>query len=141
MIKIQIYIPGNPCAKGRPRFARRGKFVSTYSPPKTANNALACKNKAMLQMGDRKPLEGAISCRVCYFMPIPKSVSKKNTIKMLSGEIQHVKKPDVDNLAKQTLDFLNGIAFVDDSQIVKLIIEKCYSDYPRTEIYLQEVCN
>ena len=30
-------VMGTPVAKGRPKFARRGNFVSTYTPEKTVN--------------------------------------------------------------------------------------------------------
>ena len=139
MKEVRIIIEGDPVAKGRPRFARRGKFVSTYSPQKTSANALLGKESATLQMNGRPPLEGALSCILNYFMPIPKSTSKKNCSLMISGGTHHTKKPDADNLAKQTLDFLNEVAFVDDSQIVRLVISKQYSDFPRTEIFLLEV--
>jgi Holliday junction resolvase RusA-like endonuclease len=32
---VEIRIPGKPIAKARPRFARRGKFVTTYSAQET----------------------------------------------------------------------------------------------------------
>jgi crossover junction endodeoxyribonuclease RusA len=42
---------------------------------------------------------------------------------------------DVDNLAKLPLDALTGIAWVDDSQVVKLLVEKRRDeDDPRTEV-------
>ena len=33
-------------------------------------------------------------------------------------------KPDADNVAKSTLDAANGVVFEDDSQVVRLIVEK-----------------
>ena len=36
MTMIVVYtVYGEPVGKGRPRFARRGTFVSTYTPQKT----------------------------------------------------------------------------------------------------------
>ena len=32
---VTYLVEGNPIGKGRPRFAKRGKFVSTYTPTKT----------------------------------------------------------------------------------------------------------
>jgi phage terminase large subunit GpA-like protein len=49
---INITIPGPPIAKKRPKFARRGKFVTTYNPQdseegrwkvKGANHFLDCE--------------------------------------------------------------------------------------------------
>lgn len=36
------------------------------------------------------------------------------------------KKPDVDNLAKIVLDSLNKIAYDDDAQVCRLLVEKRY---------------
>lgn len=44
------------------------------------------------------------------------------------------KKPDFDNIAKIAVDALNGIAFVDDSQICVAHVSKEYSASPRVEI-------
>ena len=35
MKEIKFTIPGPPQGKGRPRFSRRGKFVTTFTPDKT----------------------------------------------------------------------------------------------------------
>ncbi len=34
---VNFMVEGTPVPKGRPRFARRGKFVSTYSPKTTVD--------------------------------------------------------------------------------------------------------
>ena len=43
------------------------------------------------------------------------------------GKLLPTKKPDVDNVAKSVLDALNGVAWLDDSQVVRLEISKSYS--------------
>ena len=58
---------------------------------------------------------------------------------MLTERVYYNHKPDLDNLAKIILDSLNGIAFDDDKQVVKLEVEKYYSDRPRAEIWLTEI--
>lgn len=138
MKQVFILIEGTPIAKGRPRFARRGNFVSTYTPKKTADYASLVEAEALVSMAGSKPMEGALSCRIDCYMPIPKSTSKNDTQKMLSGHIHHTKKPDADNIAKNALDPLNKIVFNDDAQIVKLTITKQYSDFPRMEITINE---
>ena len=139
MKPVEFTVIGNPCAKGRPKFARRGNFVAAYTPKKTADNAKIISGEAMVAMAGRKPLEGALKCNLMFFMPIPKSASKKDVAKMLSGEIKFTKKPDIDNLVKQNCDSMNGIVYLDDSQIVWLFASKHYSDNPRTEIIIEEV--
>ena len=49
------------------------------------------------------------------------------------------KKPDTDNIAKIILDSLNGIAYHDDAQIVRLTVQKSYSREPRVLVEISEV--
>lgn len=63
---IQINIPGEPVPQGRPRFASRGKFVSTYDPPKSK----AYKNEVAVAARDQyagEPLSGPLICRVTIY--------------------------------------------------------------------------
>ena len=139
MKPVEFTVYGNPTAKGRPKFARRGNFVAAYTPKKTSDNAKIISGEAMVAMAGRKPLEGALGCVLSFYMPIPKSTSKKDAAKMLSGEIHHIKKPDLDNAEKQVLDAMNGIVYLDDAQITWIASSKRYSDNPRTEILIEEV--
>ena len=54
------------------------------------------------------------------------------------GEIKHIKKPDLDNMAKAVLDALNGLAYIDDSQIYSLTLYKTYSEQPGTYLKITE---
>jgi len=49
-----------------------------------------------------------------------------------------VKKPDADNIIKIIADALNGLAYKDDCQIVRLEFEKFYALTPRVEIWIRE---
>ena len=88
--------------------------------------------------GARK-LEGELEARIVAMYSIPKSMTKKNRRLIEEGKLHPTKKPDLDNVAKIVLDSLNGIAYSDDSQIVKLNVEKHYSENPRVEVTLYEV--
>ena len=48
-------------------------------------------------------------------------------------------RPDIDNLVKIVLDGLNGVAFMDDKQVIELYAIKRYSIEPRTEIMVEEI--
>ena len=85
------------------------------------------------------PLQEALRLHIRAFLPIPKSKPKKWLSKALQGNIRPTSKPDCDNLAKQLLDVMNGVFFVDDRQIVSLVIEKHYAEVPRWEVELYEV--
>ena len=59
----------------------------------------------------------------------------------LSGAIRPTKKPDIDNIVKIVLDSLNGVAYIDDSQVVALLVEKHYAEKPCVEIILEVAGN
>ena len=85
-------------------------------------------------------LEGAIEATILAYYKIPKSYSKKRIKGILEGREYPTKKPDADNIAKIILDSLNGIAFKDDSQIIKLtVIKRWTEEMERVEFRLDEV--
>jgi len=124
-------VPGLPRGKGRPRFSRNGH---TYTPKDTIlyENLVATSY-------DGGKLEGDLSAKIVCYFPIPKSISKKKREFMLTERVYYNHKPDLDNLAKIILDSLNGIAFDDDRQVVRLEVSKFYSDRPRAEVWLTEI--
>lgn len=141
-MKIAFIIPGEPEAKMRPVFARRGKFVAAYTPDKTVRYENLVKMmfiNAREDAGVAGLLEGPLEIRIDAYFAIPSSESKKRKAMMLSGEIKCVKKKDVDNIAKIVMDGLNKVAYKDDKQVIKLIVTKQYSDEPRVEVFVEEV--
>ncbi len=71
-------------------------------------------------------------------MKFYRSIQKKGSVKTKQdkrdGIIRPTSVPDVSNYVKLIEDALNGIVYKDDSQIVRLVAEKYYSDNPRTEV-------
>lgn len=130
----EFIVMGTPVAKGRPRFARRGNWVQSYTPEKTVNY----ENLVKLSYSQYSGIKfiGAIRAEIQAYFPIPKSVSKKKRLEMMCNAEKYIKKPDNDNIAKAILDALNGIAYDDDSQITELLVTKAYSDKPRAEVKL-----
>jgi len=43
-------------------------------------------------------------------------------------------RPDLDNTTKAVLDSLNGVAWEDDSQVQRLVVEKSYGPEARTTV-------
>lgn len=132
-VLIKLTIPGEPCAKGRPRLGKWG----TYTPDKTVNYENLVKQLYISEHAGEK-LNGALHLTVKAYFKIPKSTPKKNISDMIAGKVTPTKKPDIDNIIKIIGDSLNGIAYDDDSQIVTIIAEKFYSDNPRVELTLSE---
>lgn len=135
---ISFEVPGEPKGKGRPRFAKRGDFVQTYTPEGTASYENLVKVMYYNAAGAKK-LEGPISMEAAFYFGIPKSKPKKTQAAMRSGQIKPTIKCDIDNIVKIVLDGLNKVAFDDDKQIVALKARKEYSETPRMVITLSEL--
>ena len=136
--ELRFTRPGYPMGKQRPRFVRKGKFVSTYTPKETKSYEEKVKRSYLkasnnLFFGD-DPID--ISTKAYY--PIPKSVSKKKREQMINGSIPCTKKPDIENNSKAIMDGLNKVAYNDDSQVCKLNAEKMYGEDPRVEVILKK---
>jgi Holliday junction resolvase RusA-like endonuclease len=82
----------------------------------------------------REPIAAPVILECRFFFPVPASKSKKIKAGMLSGEIRHTTKPDLDNLVKFVLDAINGIVILDDRQVCAMYGSKGYGTTPRTEV-------
>lgn len=123
---VEITLLGAPRGKERPRTTKTGHV---YTPEKTRSYEAALKYAAIEVMGDRPPLDGALEMEMTVRVPVPKSWSKKKQAAALSGELRPTSKPDWDNFGK-VVDSCNMVVWVDDSQIVRGLVEKFYSDKP-----------
>jgi len=132
-MELNLCINSNPKPQPRPRFTKMGSFVKTYDPDKKINDLIKLQFKNQFH---GELIEGPIEMDITFFMPIPKSTSKKKRNLMLTNDIKHVKRGDVDNFCKKYLDCLNEIVYKDDSQIWSLVARKLYSENPRIEITL-----
>jgi len=135
---VSFMVDGTPVPKGRPRFARRGKFVSTYSPKTTVDYETKVAEAAQLAMGSSEPLETPVGAYIYITLPIPASYSKKRTQACLSGDERPTKKSDIDNFCKAIFDGMNGIVFLDDSQVVSLHSTKVYGTIGMVEVMVKE---
>ena len=135
---VTFMVEGTPVPKGRPRFARRGKFVSTYSPKTTVDYETKVSDAAKLAMGVSEPLETPVSAYIYITLPCPSSYSKKRTQACLSGQERPTKKSDIDNYCKSVFDGMNGIVFADDSQVVSLHATKVYGTVGMVEVMVKE---
>ena len=129
---IYIMIPGEPVAQGRARYTAQHGFVRTYDPKKSADYKSYVRRIANHING--QPLEGPIVMRVDLYRGIPKSWPKKKQEQALLGIVKPTIKPDCSNYLKGIEDALNGIAYIDDSQIVLVYVTKQYAAEPRAEI-------
>jgi len=133
---ITLIIPGKPLGKQRPRVLKNG---ITYTPKETVNYETYIKQLFATEHKLHKPFEGPVKMQITAYFPIPASTSKTKKASMEQGHIKPTVKPDVDNICKIITDALNGLAYLDDKQIVECTIQKCYSSIPRVQVTIEEV--
>lgn len=136
---ISFVIPGQPVAKGRPKFTVRGGFASAYTPAKTRDYEKLVRQHAVKAMAGREPSAAPIEIRMELRMEIPASWSKAKRLAASLGTVCATKKPDADNVLKGVKDACNGVLWVDDSQVVLLSVRKVYSASPCVLVAVREV--
>jgi Holliday junction resolvase RusA-like endonuclease len=134
---LYFVVPGNPVGKGRPRASTRGGFVRMYTDAKTVTYEQAIAHQATFAMHGMDLFTTPISMRILAFYGIPPSWTKRKQMQALRGELIPGK-PDIDNVAKAVLDACH-VVYVDDKQVIRLVIEKEYSYDPRIEVYIHEI--
>lgn len=137
MATFEFEVPGRPQGKERPRFVRRGRYVTTYTPKKTHDY----EKKILAAFKDKakgKKLLGAVKAEIAAIYEPPKSVSKKTKEKMLTGEIPYTSKHDLDNIEKVIADSLNKIAYEDDSCINEMHSYKLYGEKACCQVRLTD---
>ena len=134
MIAVDFTVPGQPVAKGRPKFSRQGGFVRAYTPEKTVAYETLVKLAAGEAMAGARPMQGPLSLMLRLYVAIPKSTTKRDRARISAGEFYPVRKPDLDNVLKAVTDAMNGIVYDDDAQIVTVMVTKLYAETPRAEV-------
>ena len=136
--QVNFAVEGTPIGKGRPKFARRGNFVSTYTPTKTRDYETLIAEAARQAMGSSEPLKTPVAAYIYITVPIPASYSKKRSAACLDGSERPCKKPDCDNIVKAFFDAMNKIVYEDDSQIVSIHATKRYGTIGMVEVLVKE---
>jgi len=129
-MSIGFAIPGRVGGKGRqrsvlikPKDKNKPSFISHYTPEKTRSDEALVRSFGMAAMAGRKPLEGPLwlSIEIRLIPPASWSKAKRASAVHVTG------KPDLDNVLKLIGDALNGVCWIDDSQISALSIGRFYS--------------
>ena len=132
---IAFTIPGEPKPWRAPKVVRRGNFHAAVSPQAMKDAQANARMFAAQAMGDAPPLTGPVEVTIrAYRAKGMKSLSKKRQRMAEAGEIRPTTRPDASNIGKLCEDALTGVCYVDDSQVVRLVVEKWYSSAPRCEV-------
>jgi len=148
MNHIHFEVLGNPQAQKRHRTGKWGRYDPSAGDK--ADFLAMCRDNA-----PEKPIEGAVILYLVFWMPIPKSSSKRlreqvaciDSVDYLPIDIPqhirnnptlfsilHIKRPDESNFQKMVEDAMDKIFWNDDSQVQIGGAFKLYSQKPRTEI-------
>ena len=135
---IHFTVEGAAVPKQRPRISGR----RAYTPKRTKDYEERVLNEFRSSYQGFYPAFGKDApVRICIriVQAVPKSWSKKKRAQAESGEIVPLSRNgDVDNIAKSILDALNGFAYEDDCQVVRLTVSKEYGADARAEVWLGE---
>ena len=131
-LMIFLIVPGEPVAQGRARITTIGRHPRVFDPKKSAEYKSYVRHLANKIKG--RPLEGPLVMKCDFYKGVPKSWSEKKRQQALAGLIKPIGRPDCSNYLKGVEDALNGIAYLDDSQLVLVHVTKQYSLEPRAEI-------
>lgn len=128
-MKVVFLVPGKPQGKAR---ARTFVNATGKSQSMTPENTLLYENLIKARYinaakGARFSEGTPVVLKIkAQFLPA-KSASKKRKADMLAGRELPLKKPDIDNIVKVVADALNGVAYRDDTQIIRVVAEKEYA--------------
>ena len=117
---IRITIPGRPVPKARPRLGVRGRTAYIYTPENT--RAYEQLVGMCARAATPAPLQGPVEMQAFVYL-------------------RRGRRGDLDNYLKCLCDGLNGIAWRDDSQVVRIEAEirRCKkADDQRVEIEIRE---
>lgn len=135
MNPLTFSVPGDPVPQPRPRVSTRGGFARAYVPGKhpvhAYRQAIAA---AALEAGATPTTTEPITVILDLVFARPPSHLTKKGVRKGAPLLPRF---DVDNCAKAALDALNGVAWADDSQVARLVVEKTYGTEARTTVRIQ----
>jgi len=132
MTAVTFEVPGDPVPQPRARITTRGGHGHAYTP---ASHAIHAYRKAIAVAAreagatptDRAPLTLVVD----LVFTRPKSHYRKSGLK---SDARTLPRADCSNCLKGIEDALNGVAWVDDSQVGRVVVEKTYGTEGRTTV-------
>ena len=129
---ITIEILGQPLPWKAPYVGSHGAFSS--------RTVIGHEIKKMIRSQySGEIMECDIDCEMIFYMPIPKSASNTNRLKMISGMIRPSGGGDRTNISKFYEDLLQGIVIKNDNKIQSGNVSKYYGEIPRVVINVRKL--
>jgi len=118
-----------PVPASRPRVTRWGAY---YGKKYTA-----FKNDMKELVVDMVKVDGLLSVSLVFWVPMAASWSKK---KKAANDLQWcTNNADIDNYIKAILDAMNGYAYDDDRQVVRITAEKRWAVAGKIEVCIDKI--
>jgi Holliday junction resolvase RusA-like endonuclease len=129
---VAFTVPGNPVPQPRPRVTVRGKHGHAYTPSSHPIHAYRQAVALAAQAAGATPTDRApLTLIIDLVFARPKSHYRKSGVR---EDAPTLPRADCSNVLKGIEDSLNGVAWVDDTQVGKVIIEKTWGTEGRTTV-------
>ncbi len=131
---ITFTVRGIPAPQGSKRAVvhrSTGRAVVIESSTRVKPWRSDVRDAALATMAWLPPLQGPVGLELAFRFPRPKGhfgTGRNAGVLRANAPIWPAVKPDIDKLARSTLDALTGLLFVDDAQVVDLGLRKRYAD-------------
>jgi Holliday junction resolvase RusA-like endonuclease len=121
--RVAFTVPGEPKGKGRARAtaalnAAGEPFVRMHTPKDTRQAERAIRAAFKERHPGHQPWTCPVLLRFTAVFETPTSFNQALKDAAARGQLYATKKPDKDNIEKLIVDALNGVAFVDDQQVM-----------------------
>ena len=121
MKPIQITIPGLPVSQPRQRHAIIAGRTVNYTPSNHPVQSFKSLCRLVASQQVPRPLAGPVEVEIAFYFQRPASKIWKT--RPMPAEVK-TSKPDLDNLAKAVMDSLNGVCWIDDAQVCRIVLSK-----------------
>ena len=128
---VTFSVAGDPVPQPRVRVSTVGGFGRAYVPKSHAVHAYRQAVALAAKAAGCEPHPQPVNVVIDFVFARPKSHLRKSGVRT---DAPRLPRADLDNMAKAVLDSLNGVAWVDDSQVSRLVIEKSYGSEGRTTV-------
>lgn len=133
-MSYNFHVPGTPLPTPRPRATSIGNKARIYIPDRVGGGSMKAWRASIVELATaacQTPLDGPVSAVLSFTLKRPKSHLTSKGVLRKGFPVDPIgPRQDIDNLSKAVLDSLNGVAFHDDGQVVRLDARKSYGRSP-----------
>ena len=139
---IAFEVSGTPAPQGSKKaflhpITKRILMMESSAKVKPWRQAVADTAASFMRAEGLEPFAGPVEMAVTYFLRPPQKHYRKDGSLRPGSPYLVSNKPDLSKLQRSTEDALTGICYNDDSQIVRMILDKVYSRHERARIAIR----